>query len=437
MRTSLTRMAAVVALAAALLTPAASTEAATPAVSSTAATPVPAASGAVSWSVEPAGEDGAPDGRSWIELTLDAGQRVEAYMRVTNRGSRTATFALSAADGYFTEEGRFSMLPAGQASADAGTWITLADSVTIEPGASAVVPFVVAVPAQATPGDHLAGVAAGVYSERDGVAVESRIGFRVMTRVTGELAPAVASTVSADYAPSWNPFLPGRLTVVVTTTNTGNTRLVAQEAVTAAGPLGVAARSALPQGLPELAPGDVRRTTTVIDDVWPTFATTAGVRTSATGVTDAGETASATAEATVGTPPWSQLGVLLAAAGLAVLVLRDRRRRRERWERRLEQARDEGRRAVQAGAALALVVVLGLGVPLATAPPAAASATVDVDITPRPTSSPFATLRPAPATGSDVDSDSTLARTGAGVPSALIVGGLGIVAAGIVLRIRG
>lgn len=432
-----------------VLTLAAPAEAATPAVSPVAAaaspaaatpaaaTPVPTASGTVSWSVEPASEDGQPDGRAWMELTLDAGQSVEAYMRVTNRGSRPATFALSAADGYFTDAGRFSMLPADQPSVDAGTWITVADSVTIEPGASAVVSFVVAVPAQATPGDHLAGVAAGVYSEHDSLAVESRIGFRVMTRVTGELAPAVASTVSADYAPSWNPFLPGRLTVVVTTTNSGNTRLAAQETVAAAGPLGIASRSALPQALPELAPGDVRQTTTVIDDVWPTFATTAVVETSATGATDASEAASATARTTVATPPWSQLAVLAAAATLFVLVLRDRRRRRERWERRLEQARDEGRRAVQVGAALAVAVALGLGMPLAAASPAQAATIVDVEITPRPSASPSSTPTAAPSGAPDRAPGATLATTGTAVPLALAVGGLAIVAAGAVMGVVG
>lgn len=434
MRTLLWAVIAAAALGATmLLTLAPPAQAVVRAAASDAATPVPGASGPVSWSVEPASEDGRPDGRSWMELALDAGQSVEAYMRVTNRGSRPATFALSAADGYFTDTGRFSMLPAGQASVDAGTWITVADSVAIEPGASAVVPFVVAVPAQATPGDHLAGVAAGVYSEHDSVAVESRIGFRVMTRVTGEVAPAVTSSVSADYTPSWNPFLPGRLTVVVTTTNSGNTRLAAQQTVATAGPLGVAPLSAPAQTLPELAPGDVRQTTTVFDDVWPTFATTAVVETSATGAGDTDETAGATARATVATPPWSQLAVLLAGAALVALALRDRRRRRERWERRLEQARDEGRRAVQVGAALAVAVVLSLGIPLAAAPPAEASTIVDVEITPRPSVSPSAPDTPVP----DHDPDATLAATGTTVPSMLAAGGIAVVSIGAAVWVVG
>ncbi|SDO75816.1 hypothetical protein SAMN04487788_0744 [Microbacterium testaceum StLB037] len=426
MRSLLTATTAMSVLAAALfLNLAPPAAAATPAPSPTAAAsaaPVGADSAvlaAVSWSVEPAGEDGEPTGKPWAEYTLDPGERVEGYMRVTNRGGQRATFALSAADGYFTDSGRFSMLPADKTSVDAGTWITLADSVSIDPSASAVVPFVLAVPAHATPGDHLAGVAAGVYSERERVAVESRIGFRVMTRVGGQLAPAVASTVSADYASSWNPFLPGRLTVVSTTTNSGNTRLAVRQSVAAAGPFGVASQSAPDRPLPEMAPGDVRETTTVIDDVWPIFATTALVRTSAT---DASETAGAESQAIVATVPWSQLVVLAAIAILVFFAHRDRLRRRRRWEQKVEQARREGLHAAQLGAALTLLVAWGLGMPLMLASPAEASVIVDVDITPRPTATP------ASVTGPDVVA--TLAKTGTAAPEMLMVGGAGVVLVG-------
>ena len=177
----------------------------------------------------------------------------------------------------------------------------------------------------------------------------------------------------------------------------------------------------------------MRQTTTVFDDVWPTFATTAVVETSATGAGDTDETAGATARATVATPPWSQLAVLLAGAALVALALRDRRRRRERWERRLEQARDEGRRAVQVGAALAVAVVLSLGIPLAAAPPAEASTIVDVEITPRPSVSPSAPDTPVP----DHDPDATLAATGTTVPSMLAAGGIAVVSIGAAVWVVG
>jgi hypothetical protein len=96
------------------------------------------------------------------------------------------TLRISAADGYFQENGRFSMLPSDKESVDAGLWIEVQDEVTVGAGETVIVPFTTTVPENATPGDHAAGIAASVLSqqvEEDGAmaGVESRVGFRVMT----------------------------------------------------------------------------------------------------------------------------------------------------------------------------------------------------------------------------------------------------------------
>src|SRR5699024_2270596 len=76
-----------------------------------------------------------------------------------------------------------------------------------------------------------AGVAASVVSRQsaeDGTAVgvESRMGVKVITRVTGELSPALEiGEVSTSYHGTWNPFRPGDVTATVELSNTGNTRL--------------------------------------------------------------------------------------------------------------------------------------------------------------------------------------------------------------------
>ena len=90
---------------------------------------------------------------------------------------------------------------------------------TVPAGAMVVVPFSITVPELAEPGDHAAGITASVLSvqsSEDGtsVGVESRVGFRVTTRVTGELAPKAAiEALTGDYALSWNPFRPGEMAV--------------------------------------------------------------------------------------------------------------------------------------------------------------------------------------------------------------------------------
>ena len=117
---------------------------------------------------------------------------MQEHLLVRNLSTTAVTFQLTAADGYFTSNGRFNMLTSDRSSTDAGTWITMQDSVRVASGADAIVPFTVTVPENATPGDHPAGVAAGVRSGKGEVGVESRVGFRVMTRVKRRAQPRSA-----------------------------------------------------------------------------------------------------------------------------------------------------------------------------------------------------------------------------------------------------
>ncbi|WKK72553.1 DUF916 domain-containing protein [Rathayibacter oskolensis] len=236
--------------------------------------------------------DGAPDKRSWIELDLDPGTVVSEEAAVTNLSDQTVTFRIDAADGYFTDKGRFNMLPSDQESVDAGTWIQAPETVTVEPGAVGIVPFTVTVPDNAEPGDHAAGIAASLVSVGadaggSSVGVESRIGFRVMTRVTGDVAPSVAvEDIATDYRLSWNPFAPGSLSVDAEIVNTGNVRLLLDGTVSAQGASApLVAEDAAAQ---ELLPGDRRTISVALDGVWPLFAIGADVTVAPTVVTPDG-----------------------------------------------------------------------------------------------------------------------------------------------------
>ena len=197
------------------------------------------AEGAVTWSVRP-GDQGGEDGRSWVEWEADAGDELTEHMVVTNHGDAEVDFQLSAADGYFTDTGRFNMLPSDEESVAAGTWIDVPKSVTVPAGAAEIVPFTVTVPDKATPGDHAAGVAASIRSTGEGtVGVESRVGFRVMTRVAGDLQPQLALSASGTYSGEVNPFSSGAVDVAYEVENTGNTLLRAQPEVVLTGPFGI------------------------------------------------------------------------------------------------------------------------------------------------------------------------------------------------------
>ena len=173
----------------------------------------------VTWSVRPADESG-PDGRSWVELTIDPGEQVTDHLALRNLSKSAVTFAIKAADGYITDTGRFNMLPSDKPSVDAGTWVSAPPAIEVGAGETRIVAFTVSVPENATPGDHAAGIAATVQSVGPSgtgtqVGIESRVGFPVMTRVTGELHPSLSiDAVRLDYDLSWNPFQPGQVTAV-------------------------------------------------------------------------------------------------------------------------------------------------------------------------------------------------------------------------------
>ena len=293
----------------------------------------------VTWAVTPADANGG-DSRSWVEAELDPGETVTDYLAVSNLGASTTTFELSAADGYFTETGRFNMLQSGQTSVDAGTWITIASFVEVEPGATEIVPFTISVPENATPGDHPAGVAAsvtttGTTSDGAQIGVDSRVGFRVITQVTGTLAPALSlSEVSGDYVPSWNPFTPGRIDVRYEVTNSGNTQLSFDDttlnATTARG---------------DLFPGETRSVAVEPTTAWPLGPLSVEVVVAgAVPSDDSLAVASVSRTITVWAIPWAQLALLAAIALVAVLLVLSRRRSSAKLDALLEQARAEGRR---------------------------------------------------------------------------------------------
>lgn len=325
-------------LPAAALSPAASLMTAAPS-----ATPD---SADVTWSVRP-GDAAGSDGRSWVEWEADPGAERTEHLVVSNFSDSEVEFRLTAADGYFTDTGRFSMLPSDRTSTEAGTWITLPASVTVPAGGSEVVPFTIVVPDDASPGDHPAGVAASILSVGSGaVGVESRIGFRVMTRVTGELRAEIATGISGGFAGSVNPFEPGNLEVAYEIRNTGNTRLRTQPTVAVAGPFGLAASEQLGEEILDIAPGETRTGSVRFARTWPLFWYDAQVTATPVAVSEELRVAGTqTSSATTGVAavPFSQLVTLAIAVGLLVSWLWQRRRNRASTARLIEAARAEGR----------------------------------------------------------------------------------------------
>ncbi|WP_404429923.1 DUF916 domain-containing protein [Microbacterium lacus] len=302
----------------------------------------------VSWAVRPADEAG-PDGRSWIELELEPGQAATEHLAVRNLGKQDVTFSVTGADGYFTPSGRFNILPSSEESVDAGTWLTVAPTVTVPAGGTAVVAFQIEVPADATPGDHAAGIAASVLTEgsADGatVAVESRVGFRVMVRVAGELTPQLGVTASGTYFTDWNPLDPGTVQLSYTLENTGNVRIVA-EATAENGHLVDGDGDGDGDGDTELLPGDRRSHQIRIPQVWPVGMVTVPVTVERSIVLPNGEVQPlepVIRTVTLWAIPWPQLLIVAGFALITVALVWRGKRSTRRIEILVARAREEGR----------------------------------------------------------------------------------------------
>lgn len=300
------------------------------------------------WAVRPATEAG-PDQRSWIEAEVEPGEKLTEYLAVSNFGKEPVTFSLVAADGLFTQTGRFTILPDDQPSTGAGTWIDLSDSVEVVAGATVVVPFTVTVPENATPGDHAAGVAAGIMTKSgansSGVSVNSRVGFRVMLSVAGEEKPALAlSDVELQYEQSWNPFEPGDVSVSAGVENAGNTWLKTALQAQASG-------SAIELGAKELLPGDAFAVSSKVKEVWPLGFVTVEVTATGAGREDGAQPTVVSEEYTVWAIPIPQLAVLLGLGLMVGGLVLARGRNKRKWESRLQEARAAGRSEANASAA--------------------------------------------------------------------------------------
>jgi hypothetical protein len=289
------------------------------------ASPVVAATGDVTWSLAPA--DGPlGTGRANFAYEVAPGDVVHDAVVVTNLTDAELPLDAYATDAFTTPAGHLDLLPADAPAAGLGNWLTLdvpGDDVVVGPRASLTVPFTIAVPADASPGDHAAGVVTSYLSAATGatVARDNRLALRVHARVAGELVPGLrVDDVRVRYQGTANPAGSGRAVVTYTVTNTGNVRVLPVASVGVAGPGGVGARDVVTE-LPEVLAGSTVEAAVEVPGVLPAFVLTATV--AVTGETvgiGGGDLAADRAAASVAAVPWSALALLLVVVAGAVVV---------------------------------------------------------------------------------------------------------------------
>lgn len=304
----------------------------------------------ITWAVQPAVAEGQQQ-RVSFRYDLEAGGAVTDSVTVTNFSDSPVEFILYASDGVITADGQFDLLPSATAPTDAGSWISIDQPrLTVPAQSSASVPFTLTVPANATPGDHPAGIVASLtQAGADGqsqVSVENRVGARVHLRVAGELDPVLTLTqASAEYEGSWNPIRPGSVHLTYTVENTGNVRLGSEQTTRVGGLFGIPLTTADGSGIPELLPGSQFTVTDTVDGVWPLFRLRVASEGEAFAVgNDAVDVPMTVQTGTAGTwaMPWSQLLTIALLALVVYGLLVRRRRARARLTAALEKARAEG-----------------------------------------------------------------------------------------------
>lgn len=313
-----------------------------------AAAPAPAP-GQVTWSVIPATANG-PDRRNTFSYSnVKPGSTITDHVAVINRSHQAAAFAIYATDATgTTASNALTLLPANKKPVDTGAWTTFSRhgahlSVIIPGGNGVIETFTIAVPHNATPGDHTGGMIASVgvphkNSAGQMVTLDQRIAVPIEFRVTGPLHAALqVQSVSTSFNVLGNPFGSSSAKISYTVQNTGNVRLTGSQLVKVTGPFGMSS-AIRPQHLPTLLPGDSLRVTAAAPGLYPAGPMTAHVTVTpgwpATATPLSMRVPLATRAASLFALPWSLVGLilLLAAGGFGTWWYRRRRRRQHEAE---------------------------------------------------------------------------------------------------------
>lgn len=210
----------------------------------------------------PAGADGRPDDRTRFAYSADPGQSVTDHVLVGNTGTESQDFTVLATDAYNGTNGDFSLLASAETPTSVGAWVRFENGenriqFSLAPQEVRLLTFTVAIPADATPGDHVGGIVASVVEDGQQVSLDRRVATAVFARVSGELQPRLTlASFDATYQGDWwNPF-GGSLKVLYTVDNPGNVALAANLTMSAATWFGVPVTAERGGSIPVLLPGN-------------------------------------------------------------------------------------------------------------------------------------------------------------------------------------
>jgi hypothetical protein len=316
------------------------------------------AGNSITWSVIPASAT-APDFRSKFSYTnIQPGSTITDHVAVLNRSSQSVAFSIYATDATGTTPANaLVLMQAAQTPRDIGSWVTFPKGITrisiIIPGRKGIIEtFKLAVPRQATPGDHTGGMIASVSFNRTNakgqvIREDQRIAVPIELRVTGPLHAGLAvESISTGFHSPLSPFAGGSATVSYTVRNTGNVRMTGKQLVSVTGLFGISS-TAQPTNLPTVLPGDSIRFTAQARGLYPLGPMTAHVRVTqaipASAPPLALPTGYVTGTASLFAMPWTLLGLIILVIVAVVLGWRGRGWQQRRLRAKLAAVADSTR----------------------------------------------------------------------------------------------
>ena len=298
-----------------------------------------------------------PDDRGIYLFGATPGGRIENHVAILNYSDQRATFLIRGTDAVNTPQGGFAALPINDRSHDLGAWIALPSSdltVTLPPRTDLIIPFLIEVPANATPGDHVGVITATLVSSvvsKSGQRLKllQTVGTRIFLRVSGPLRPSLTiSGLAVHYEGPLNPIGTGKARVTFTVSNTGNIALGGLQTVYVSGLLGARSGDAGIPKLQLLLPGYSVRETVEVTDIFPEIRETAHV--SIRPLYIAGSVAPSSGPFQASLSFWAIPWILIAIIVVLILLLVGWFRRRRRGRRAPEAAAGSKKPGGQDGA---------------------------------------------------------------------------------------
>lgn len=296
------------------------------------------------WSVKPSDQgEGFEDGRAFFSYEVAAGDVVEDAATITNYGERPLELVLYPVDAFTSSSGRLDARRATERAVSVGLWIDPEkDRVTVPPGESLEVGFVLRIPENSLAGDHAGALITSLFTESEsgGVNVDRRLGNRIAVRVLGEINPQISLTeIESSFSTSPDfPWL-GDLQVSFQISNVGNIAMSSDYVLRLASLWNIWSYSGQ-DAVPELLPGESWQVEEVIKGVPPIFGIETGVTLT---LNDPGVDAEVLTEKTyvwAFSVPYSilSLSFLLAVVITIVFVRRGARRRKAAENMRISEA---------------------------------------------------------------------------------------------------